>query len=59
MVANDDLKSKINHYTGFYSNSISGQKILKPAHSVTKREAIARAILNAQKSMKLHLEDVV
>ena len=31
MVANDDLKSKTTHFNGFYTNSISGQKILKPA----------------------------
>ena len=31
LVANDDLKGKITHFTGFYTNSISGQKILKPA----------------------------
>ena len=47
MVANDDLKGKINHFTGFYANSMSRQKILKPAHSVTQRDAIATAILNA------------
>ena len=46
-VANDDLKGKINHFTDFYTNSISGQKILKPAHSVTQRDTIATAILNA------------
>ena len=38
---------KINHFTGFYTNSISRQKILKSAHSVTQRDAIATAILNA------------
>ena len=47
MVANDDLKSKTTHFTGFYTNSISGQNILKPAHSVKQRDAIATAILNA------------
>ena len=47
MVANDDLKGKINHFTGCYTNSISRQKNLKPAHSVTQRDAIATAILNA------------
>ena len=35
MVANDDLKGITTHSTGFYTNSISRQKILKPAHSVT------------------------
>ena len=35
MVANDDLKGKTAHFTGFYTNSISRQKILKPAHSLT------------------------
>jgi hypothetical protein len=47
MVANDDLKCKINHITDFYTNSIAGQKILKPAHSVTQKDAIATVILNA------------
>ena len=40
MDANNDYKGKINH-------SISGQKILKPAHSARQRDAIAIAILNA------------
>ena len=44
---NDDLKGKTTHFTGFYTNSISGPKILKPARSVTQRDAIAMAILNA------------
>ena len=44
MVANDNLKSKTTHFTGFYTNSISRPKILKPAHSVTQRDAIATAI---------------
>ena len=48
MVANDDLKGKTTHFNGFYANSISGPRILKPAHSVTQK-----------KSMKLHLEVVV
>ena len=26
MVANDDLKGKTTHFTGFYTNSISGKK---------------------------------
>ena len=30
MVANDDLKGKTTHLAGFYTNSISGPKILKP-----------------------------
>ena len=47
MVANDDLKGKINQFTGFYTNSISVQKNLKPDHSVTERDVIATAILNA------------
>ena len=47
MVANDDLKGNTTHFTGFYTNSISGQKILKPAHSVMQRDAIATAILHA------------
>ena len=42
MVGNDDLKLP----TGFDTNSISGPKILKPAHGVTHRDAIATAILN-------------
>ena len=46
MDADDDLKGKTTHYTGFYINSISGPKILKPAHSVTQRNAIATTILN-------------
>ena len=45
MDANDDLKGKTTHFTGFYANSISGQKVLKPAHSVTQTNAIAKAIL--------------
>ena len=44
MVANDDLKGKTTHFTDFYTNSISGPKILKPGHSVTQRDAIATAI---------------
>ena len=44
IVANDDLKGKTTHFTGFYTNSISRPKILKPAHSVTQRDAIATAI---------------
>ena len=47
MVANDDLKGKTTHFTGFDTNSISRPKILKPAHSVMQRDAIATAILNA------------
>ena len=47
MVANDDLKGKTTHFTGFYTNSISGPKILKPAHSETQRDTIATAILNS------------
>ena len=46
MIPIDDLKGKITHFTGFLTNSISGQKILKPAHSVTRRDAIATTILN-------------
>ena len=46
MVASDDLKGKTNHFTGFYTNSISRQKILNPGHKVTQRDAIAMAILN-------------
>ena len=42
-----DMKVKTTHFTGFYTNSISRPKILKPAHSVTQRDAIATAILNA------------
>ena len=41
------LKGETTHFTGFYTNSISGPKILKPAHSVTQRDAMATAILNA------------
>jgi hypothetical protein len=47
MVANFDLKGKRTHFIGFYTNSISRPKILKPAHGVTQRDTIARAILNA------------
>ena len=47
MVANDDLKGKTTHFTDLYTNSNSGPKILKPAHSVTQRDAIAMDILNA------------
>ena len=47
MVANDNLKGKTTHFTGFYTNSISGPKVLKPAHSVTQIDPIATAILNA------------
>jgi hypothetical protein len=47
MVANDDLKGKTTHLAGFYTNSISEPKILKPAHSDTQRDAIAMTILNA------------
>ena len=36
MVANDDLKDKTTHFTGFYTNSISGPKTLKPTHRVTQ-----------------------
>ena len=32
MVANDDLKGKTTHFTAFYTHTISGPKILKPAH---------------------------
>ena len=46
MVANDDLKGKTIHFTSFYNQTISGPKILKPAHGVTHRDAIATAILN-------------
>ena len=46
MVANDDLKCKTTHFTGFYTHTISGPKILKPAHSVTQKDAIATAVLN-------------
>ena len=46
MVAKDNLKGKTTHFTGFYTNSISRQKILKPAHSVTQKDAIDPAILN-------------
>ena len=50
IVANDDLKGEINHFTGFYTNSIFGQKFLKPAHSVTQRDALAMAIFSLGKS---------
>ena len=30
MVANDDLKGKTTHFTGFYTHTISGPKIPKP-----------------------------
>ena len=30
MVANDDLEGKTTHFTGFYTHTISGQKIPKP-----------------------------
>ena len=33
MVANDELKGKIIHFTGFYTNSISGQKNIKTCYS--------------------------
>jgi hypothetical protein len=46
MVANDDLRGKTIHFSGFYTQTISGTKILKPAHSVTQRDAIATVILN-------------
>ena len=46
MGANDDLKGKTTHFTGFYTHTISGPKLLKPAHSVMQRDAIATAILN-------------
>ena len=46
MVANNVLKGKTTHFTGFYTNSISGPKILKPAHSVTQRDPIANAIFS-------------
>ena len=48
MVANGDLKGKTTHFTVFYTNSISEPKILKPApaHRVTQRDTIAKAILN-------------
>ena len=59
MVNNDDLKGKTTHFTGFYTHTISGPKILKPAHSVRQRDEIATAILNAKKSIILHLEVVV
>ena len=29
MVANDDLKGKTTHFTGFYTHTISGPKLLK------------------------------
>ena len=46
---NDDLKGKTTHFTVFYTNSISEPKILKPApaHRVSQRDTIAKAILNA------------
>ena len=46
MVTNDDLKSKTTHFSGFYTQTISASKILKPAHSVTQRDAIATVISN-------------
>ena len=45
MVANDDLKGKATHFTGFYTNSNSQPKILKPANA--QRDTIATAILHA------------
>ena len=39
MVANNDLKGITTYLTGFY-------KLLKHAHSVAQRDAIATAILN-------------
>ena len=47
MVANDDLKGKTTHFTGFYTHTISGPKIPKTAHSVMQKDAIETAILNA------------
>ena len=47
MVANDDLKGKTTHFTGFYIHTISGPKIPKTAHSVTQRDEIETDILNA------------
>ena len=43
IVANDDLKSQTTHFTGFYTHTISEPKILKPAPSVTQRDAIEEA----------------
>ena len=46
MVADDDLKDKTTHFTGFYTHLISGPKLLKPVHSITQRDAVAMAISN-------------
>ena len=35
MIANNDLKGKTTPFTGIYTHTISGPKLLKPAHSVT------------------------
>ena len=40
VVANDDLKGKTTHFTGFCHQKISEPKIPKTAHSVTQRDAI-------------------
>ena len=47
MAAKDDLKGNTTHFTGFYTNSICGPKILIPAHNETQRDTIATAILYA------------
>ena len=49
MVANDDLKGKTTHFTGFYTHTISEPKLLKPTQGVTQRDSIATAILNPHK----------
>ena len=54
MVANDDLKGKTTHFTGFYTHTISGPKHLKPAHSVMQRDAITTVILNTKKLKIIH-----
>ena len=43
MAANDYLKGKTNHFTGFYTHTISRPKIPKPVHT----HAIETVILNA------------
>ena len=47
MNANDDLKGKTTHFTGFCNQTVSGPKIPKTANSVTQRDEIETTILNA------------
>ena len=43
MAANDYLKGKTTHFTGFYTHTISRPKIPKPVHT----DAIEMVILNS------------